>query len=392
VRTKAGVLLVKLAPQQASAASCDIPENLRRQRTVLQQGVLRRLTEGLQPVGAPINCGRRLEAVVAAAVDFGLASMVVRVPRELDLPPALRSHARAAAQVQIPLERVLRAYTTGYSVFLERLLDAGAVSPASLRSLAIQLDRSVEAITAEYNQAAPGPDGVTPTFKARLVRKLLRGEDADSTALHYAFNGWHAALMFAEEGGVREDLRALARQQDLRLLVAELEEGTITAWFGGGREWLDRLLNDAQTMFRSGIVAAGEPSEGFRGWQLTYRQAESIWPYAHHDARGFYRYADTGLLAAINFNPVLSLSLRGLYVEPLKAEPRLAETVRAYLACGRNASSAAARLGLSRQTVSSRLRAAEEKLGRSLDHCGAEVELALRLDQPREDARKASNV
>jgi DNA-binding PucR family transcriptional regulator len=45
-----------------------------------------------------------------------------------------------------------------------------------------------------------------------------------------------------------------------------------------------------------------------------------------------------------------------------------------------NASATGAALGIARQTVASRLRAAEERLGRPLEGCAAQLETALRLD------------
>ncbi len=58
----------------------------------------------------------------------------------------------------------------------------------------------------------------------------------------------------------------------------------------------------------------------------------------------------------------------------------LRQTLRAYFAAERNASSTAAALGVSRQTVINRLRVVEERLGRSLGSCAVEVEAALRLE------------
>jgi DNA-binding PucR family transcriptional regulator len=82
---------------------------------------------------------------------------------------------------------------------------------------------------------------------------------------------------------------------------------------------------------------------------------------------------------------LLATTLRRLYLEPLQAERDggevAIETLRAYFAAGRNVSSAAAVLGVKRHTVTSRVRAIEEKIGRSLDTCTAEVEVTLRLQQ-----------
>ena len=79
----------------------------------------------------------------------------------------------------------------------------------------------------------------------------------------------------------------------------------------------------------------------------------------------------------------LAASLRSLYLEPLEAErdggATLKETLRAYFRAERNVSSAAGALGVNRNTIASRLRTVEERLGRSLATCGADLEVALDL-------------
>ena len=59
----------------------------------------------------------------------------------------------------------------------------------------------------------------------------------------------------------------------------------------------------------------------------------------------------------------------------------LRETLRTYLAAERNVSSTAAALGVVRKTVDTRLRTIEERLGRTLHPCPAELEIALELDE-----------
>jgi hypothetical protein len=364
-----------------------LPGQPKPERIELQRAVMARLVDILDQEGAVARCRRSLENAVGAAIDLGLAAVVSPPPDDQKIPAAMLSHARAAARAGVPLEQVLRAYASGYSVFIEHVLCSAEGGPSAaapsgvLRSLTIQFDRAVNAVVSEYNEAVPGNDGLAPTFQARLIEKLLRGEHVDSTALPYDFGGWHIALMLEKGKEAAEALRTIARRADTRLLIAELNEETVTGWLGSSdRKILDELPRRAQAGLRDLTVAVGEPNGGFAGWQFTYRQVESIWPYVKHSPPGVYRYAETGLMAAIAFNPVLARSMRGLYVEPLGPTSEV-ETVRAYLACGRNVSSAASRLGLSRQTVSSRLRAAEGRLGRSLDQCGAEVEIALRLDR-----------
>jgi DNA-binding PucR family transcriptional regulator len=59
----------------------------------------------------------------------------------------------------------------------------------------------------------------------------------------------------------------------------------------------------------------------------------------------------------------------------------LYETLREYIAAEYNVSSAAAALGVVRGTVVNRLQTIEERLGRTLHPCSAELQIALLLDE-----------
>jgi DNA-binding PucR family transcriptional regulator len=59
----------------------------------------------------------------------------------------------------------------------------------------------------------------------------------------------------------------------------------------------------------------------------------------------------------------------------------LRQTLRAYFECERNITSAAAALAVDRGTVANRLRVVEEQVGRSLNDCAVDLQLALGLDE-----------
>ena len=73
--------------------------------------------------------------------------------------------------------------------------------------------------------------------------------------------------------------------------------------------------------------------------------------------------------------------LRGIDGDDARSQ-RLRETLRAYFAAHQNAAAAAAALGIHEQTVAQRLRAVEQRTGRSVAARRAELDTALRL---RED-------
>ena len=117
-------------------------------------------------------------------------------------------------------------------------------------------------------------------------------------------------------------------------------------------------------------------------------------PVAQRSEVPLVHYGNVALLAACLRDPVLSASLRRAYLAPLDSHRdnglTAKATLRAYFEAARNMSSAAAILGVSRRTVATRLAAVEERLGGPLDAIGAELEIALRLDQLDPAATAAS--
>jgi DNA-binding PucR family transcriptional regulator len=87
-------------------------------------------------------------------------------------------------------------------------------------------------------------------------------------------------------------------------------------------------------------------------------------------------------------NDVPARSLEEIFLAPLDS-PRnggqvLRQTLRALFATGHNINAAAAMLEVDRGTVRHRRRTIEQRLGRSLNGCQAELEVALRLEQLHE--------
>jgi purine catabolism regulator len=82
-------------------------------------------------------------------------------------------------------------------------------------------------------------------------------------------------------------------------------------------------------------------------------------------------------------NDVARRSLVDAYLGPLdrdRAARHLRETLRAYFASDCNAVSTAEALGVDRHTVQRRLRRVEQAVGRSVDECRVEMDVALRVE------------
>src|ERR1019366_2130810 len=132
-------------------------------------------------------------------------------------------------------------------------------------------------------------------------------------------------------------------------------------------------------------LAIGEASVGIDGWRLTHRQAQAAMLVALRRPQRITWYSDVALLAAVLRDQELARSLVEVHLSPLEDQKDggavARRTLRAYFAAGCNAATAAAALGVNRHTVERRLHTVEEKLGRLLHTCHAELEVALRLDE-----------
>lgn len=221
---------------------------------------------------------------------------------------------------------------------------------------------------------------------ARLVEGLLAGEELDGAGIGYDLEGDHLGIV-ALGPGAAATVGTAATALEWRSLVVEARDGTLWGWLGPGDErdsqYLKQILGGE--LPAGALVGLGEPASGPDGWRLTHRQARAALAVARRGGGPIVRYAEVALLATMLRDDLLATSLRRLYLDPLEeAGPdggeALKETLRAYFDADRNASLAAAALGVTRQAVARRVRAAEERIGCSIDVCAAELEVVLRFE------------
>jgi hypothetical protein len=386
---------VELRATASENAGTSIAGRLSGRRSEIEQITLARAYGIAEPPGAAeLDYLHGLREAVSAAVDFGLQALSASDDRLLSLPPVLLVQARLAARNGVALEVVLRRYFSGYTVFMNFVFEEAQRAPGSgvqrstgfLRSMASQFDRLVSAVAEEHQREVVASVGTAPELQTRLVERLLAGEVLDASPLAYDVHGsWHLATVFSDQEGAAETLRAVAERLNCRLLYVPRRTGSAWAWLGR-RGPLDpiEMQSNVERAMKCTPIAVGQPAHGLVGWRLSHCQARTVYPVVQRRGE-VVSYAQAGLVATIAKDEVLIASLRQLYIEPLDCGPDsgvgLKETVRAYLSAGRNISSAASKLRISRQTVRVRLRMVEDKIGRSLDECGAEMEIALRLER-----------
>jgi DNA-binding PucR family transcriptional regulator len=218
-----------------------------------------------------------------------------------------------------------------------------------------------------------------------VVDRLLWGAPAARHEVGYPLEMWHVGLVVSG-ARARDAARALAEILGTALLAVPREKGAVWAWLGSRRRISSQSVQDAVAE-RGGLeakFAVGEPGRNVEGWRSTHFEARATLAVAVRRSADVTCFAEVAPEAIALQSPDLARSLQATYLAPLSGKHErgsvLRQTLRAYFAAGRNASSAAAILRVNRRTVENRLRSIEQQLGRPLNGCGAELELALRLE------------
>jgi PucR-like helix-turn-helix protein/diguanylate cyclase with GGDEF domain len=353
-------------------------------------------------VGGIVDAGGDVDAAyaegmhtaVSIAIDYGLTAIERGEQRTPPVPAALLAQARVAARSGVSLDTVLRRYFAGYTLLGDFLIQEvegggllqGVALQSVMRAPAAVFDRVVVGVTEEYTRESQELSSSGKGQRAERIRRLLSGELLDTSELAYALDIWHLGLLVVG-AGADEAVREIAVTIDRRLLFVSDGGETLWAWLGGRRKHDSaELKRVAEAQWPSHMcLALGEPAYGLAGWRLTHQQAKAALPIALCGPERLVRYGEVALLASILQDDLLVTSLRQLYLTPLTEErdggQTLRETLRAYFTAGRNASSAAAALGVSRRTVANRLRSIERRLDRPLGAALPEVEAALCLQE-----------
>lgn len=326
-----------------------------------------------------------------AAIAYGLAAVESGEEHPPPVPTQVLQQARVAARYSVRLETVIRRYVAGRDE-LSRLIVEEFEREESrypeLTNLLASLGRAFDLLLAElgtdYERESRGRLASPKERLAARVKRLLAGEELDVSDLDYNFDAHHLGLV-TEGAGAEAAVRDLSRALDGRLLLIHPAEDTMWAWIGLREPVSREDLGGALRSNWPGVspLALGEIGKGISGWRLTNSQARSAFPFALRNGDKVARYVDVALLTSMAGDDTLTASLRDLYIAPLEQGRDGGETerrtLRAYFASGRNGNTAAAALGVSRQTVSNRLRSIEKRIGLSLLACATDLELALRM-------------
>jgi PucR C-terminal helix-turn-helix domain len=342
-----------------------------------------------------------LRTTVAEVVNFALAVIEHGEGWQVPVPAAAAVQARRAARNDVKLGMVLRRYAVGDKLLEEFILDEAEGIPNQvvgriLGTQAPHVDRLMEAVAGEYMREIERMRRSPALRLAEDVQELLADEHVTSVSdFDYDFNAWHIGMIIL--GRRAESLaRGMASRFDRQVLVVSRGDEIAWAWLGGRRklaiEQVERFLEAAAIPELS--VAFGDQQQGQQGWRLTHHEAQAGLQVMLHRPENLVRGSDVVLLAAMLRDETLARCLQATYLAPLDAHGDfgsvLRETLRAYLAAGQNAASAASMLKVDRSTVQRHIRKIEGLLGRVLHTCQAELKVALELEE-LEEARRREN-
>jgi len=336
---------------------------------------------------------RGLREAVHCGVEYGIELLANGQERSLEVPIALSAQARSAARQRIPLEVVIRRYLAGKALLstfvIEEAAAAGIHGPELIRNALAtyetEFDGLLALVTEEYGREEQGPGASREAQLADRTRRLIEGEAVDPAFLNYDLGCHHLALVagFADS---RQLIKKLASETNSRPLIVRAAENEVWAWLGSKEPLDPEAIHGvaASVCPSSAPLGLGEPAKSLAGWRLTHRQARAALSIARA-SEGIARYAEVSIIASLAQDPLMLSSLQRLYILPLSKErgngDMYRKTLRAYYAANGNRKSAAAALGVSRQTVSNRLGQIEERLGQKLSACATALDAALRLEE-----------
>ncbi len=324
-------------------------------------------------------------------MDYGLAGIMQDEVCQGAIPAVALEQARRAARNGVGLETVIRRYVLGHTLlmdFVTREAERSAIlgGLGDLRGVqqtqGVLLDRLIVEIADEYKREVRRTVRSCERWIAEGVRRLLAGESVDLGDADYELGGWHLGVI-ATGGGADRAIQ-VAAGLDRRFVCVESGDGTIWIWLAGQHMLtssdIDRVLPAPSGV----LLAAGEPGRGIEGFRSTHSQAQAALRVALRKPQKLTRYADVALLASASQDGVLAQWLKAAYLSPLgdgRNGVALRRTMRAYFAAECSVERAASDLGVTRHTIERHLRRITAKLGRGIQTCQAELEVALRLEE-----------
>ncbi|WP_188113565.1 PucR family transcriptional regulator [Nocardioides humilatus] len=329
------------------------------------------------------------------------------------LEPATIEYAQDGARHGIPLTTLFRSYRLAHAATARHLtgilfedvadpVDRNAAADLISAWLFAYVDVALCLVEEVYVEERDRWLRSAAASRAETIETLLAGrpvdQDAASRILKHELHRTHVAVIAWVDNHTvgRDTLTALdAAVRDVagtlgttHVLPHSLGTLSLAAWVSvkGGTDLaaLDRIrLRSAADGVR---VALGEAAAGVVGFRTSYLeavQARRVARLAGSEVGSVTRYQQVALQALGSVDPEQSTAFVARELGPLFSDDegarRLAQTLLTLLEEGGNRGRTGRRLNIHENTVSYRVRQAEELLGRSIDERPLDLALALKL-------------
>ncbi len=330
------------------------------------------------------------------------------------LPSATIEYTVDGAQHGVLLTTLMRSYRLGHAATSRHLSEILAEHVSDAEQLTSATDLCSAWLFAYVDTALCLVEDVYVTERERWLRSaaasqaetvstILCGQPIDIDVagrrlrhdlrrVHVAAIAWLDAheegrnTLALLEAAIRDIAAAIGTQRPLMQPRGTL---SVAAWISTSTAVPSRVLDELRfrTATAPGVrVAIGEPARdiaGFRASHIEALEAQRIARIAGRREGSITRYNDISLraLATANIDQARDFVARELGALAARDETtlRLAATVRTYLDENGSRGRTAKRLSIHENTVSYRLRQAEELLGRSVDKRTLELRVALAL-------------
>jgi hypothetical protein len=366
-----------------------IAEGVRRRRGEVERAFARAYRSLATQAIDEVEHRPSLEQTIREVVGYTIECIALGEDIPTPAPSAVMSHAREVARDGLALDSVLLGFIAGHAQLNRFVLgEADGLTAKGLRRLqglqASILLRFSALLTREYREEVGRRDNARELRRIAIVKSLISGSPVDEEELAYPLDSWHVGLVVI--GRRSMDAAAVLAESVGGALLAVPYGGTAWAWIGGRDQASARRIRE---MIGRGVAsrarfAVGEPGRGVDGWRASHLEARAALGVATRtQARATY-FSSVAVEAITLQAPELARSLHAAYLAPLGRGARggkvLRKTLRTYFLAGRNVSSTAATLGVTRRTVENRLRTVEDDLGLPLQACITELEVAIRVE------------
>ncbi|MET7332139.1 helix-turn-helix domain-containing protein [Nonomuraea sp. NPDC005650] len=339
---------------------------------------------------------RSVEASVLAALTGLLLD--IRPSPEMVPMEAVEGNAELVRR-GVPLDQVLRGVRIGHACLHQRLMDAIEAEPAPVRLaeshrvselLFSYADAHASRMAEEYIAERDRWQASTEAARRRIVDDILGGRRVDpeaaSRTLGYEVARHHLAFVVTADGldTPAEVLRRFAAEVGRAaggqgVLTVQAGPSDVWAWTARPSPALPALEIRVPEGLRLAVGPLAYGVAGFRRSHLGAREAQDFLGgqtrlCRHADIRVRSLLAAGGERARWFAEETLGALLGGD-----RRTADLRETLRVYLAAGRSPQRAANLLHVSRNTVSYRIKRAEELLGHALPDDLLELRLALEI-------------